>query len=166
MPSRVTARFAPASALPTPGQRAAKTPGYLQELLRRQVREAEPHERSRRAIEREVLRERDGDAGLEGALLPAIEIDPRSDPRPQRDAAGGQRERQRARELALERRGERIASLSLHAPHRACVPRDVAIFDQLGDRALEHVIALAIDHRAKPREPIDHARMCGDEAEA
>ena len=64
---------------------------------------------------------------------------------PERHAAGGRVEGERPAELLLQARDQRVAARQVDAAHPPHVALHLAVLEQLGDGALEHVIALAID---------------------
>ena len=105
-----------------------------------------------RAVERELLATLHEHSAPRGALAPALDI-VLAGTCPQRQPACGNLELQRVRESPLQRCDQRVAALVIDAPRAANVTLDMTVLDQLGDRGLDDVVAVAIGDGALLREP-------------
>src|SRR6185436_21175123 len=72
------------------------------------------------------------DPALEGALVPAVDVEPGC-LGPERDAAGRHVEGEAVTEVLAKRVDEGVAARVVDAPHLAGVAAELVVLDQLGD---------------------------------
>src|SRR5262249_46152004 len=113
-----------------------------------------------------VSRGLEHDAALAAPGGPGLDRDLRRRARPQGGAARGRGEREALTEGPREEIDQHVAALQVRTPGAAHVALQLAVLEQLGDGALEDVIALAIDVPTPRDDTLDDRAGCDDVSEA
>ena len=130
------------------------------------VGEPEPEERQRAAGEVEHPRAPEEDSQRLAGAFPGSEVDTLRHPGPERHPALRDAEAQGVTERPTKRLGQRVATARVDLAHPAHMTDELAILEELGDRAFDRGVALQVADGPQAHQPVQHRRRRNHVADA